>query len=252
MGQTNADRSRNAGGYVMDFHNLFQPQTEDDEIEPEEVATIGIERLETAGVFKIATLPAASLPDEDALYRLVGGGRYRLTARRPGGQIITKRELHFDGPKKPAKPPEDEHEAAATEPAPAPAAAPAAAGGIDQAGLFAMLMANMQKSQDTMTAVLMAALTGKTMPTPPASADPLQQMSHMMALINGMKPPAPAVTPLKEQLEINKMIRDAGRESAALMPLEAPTDTAGTIKSIIEAVAPVILLAGANAGAPKV
>lgn len=235
----------------MDFHALFQPQTEDDELEAEEVATIGIERLETAGVFKIATLPGASLPDEDALYRLVGGGRYRLTARRPGGQIITKRELHFDGPKKPAKPPEDAHEPAATEPAPAQAGTPTA-GGIDQAGLFAMLMTNMQKSQDTMTQVLMAALTGKAMPTPSATTDPLQQMSHMMALINGMKPPAPAVTPLKEQLEINKMIRDAGRESAALMPAEQPTDTAGTIKSIIEAVAPVILLAGANAGAPKV
>lgn len=235
----------------MDYHALFQPQTEDDELEAEEVATIGIERLETAGVFKIATLPGASLPDEDALYRLVGGGRYRLTARRPGGQIITKRELHFDGPKKPAKPPEDAHEVAATEPAPAQAAAPST-GGIDQAGLFAMLMQNMQKSQDTMTAVLMAALTGKAMATPPVGADPLQQMSHMMALINGMKPPAPATTPLKEQLEINKMIRDAGRESAALMPAEQPQNTAGTIKSIIEAVAPVILLAGANAGAPKV
>ena len=106
-----------------------------------------------------------------------------------------------------------------------------------------------------MASVMVAAMTAQGS-RGESAADTMKTLLPLLAPLMQPHPPAaPSSTPLREVLEVSKLTREEARsQSEARMASTPPTpdDTAGQIRGIIEAVAPVILLAGQAAAATKV
>lgn len=228
----------------LDYHPLFLPE---DGISPEGYAPEPIMHIELirSGHQGEIRIPRTFAPDELTSYEqiaeLYGGGLYHVRARRHDGTYYAKRRVHLAGRPKPL---DLETGAPAAAVAPAPlAVAPSAPAGMTADPMFALLLSQMQESQRAMTTIMAAAMTalagrGET------AADTMRAVVPLLApLMTPREQPAPNSAPLREVLEVSKLIRDEARAMDARRedPPPPPDDMAGQIKGIVEAVAPIML-----------
>lgn len=244
---------------MTEYHGLFLPEdgVSADDYEPEPIMQIEVTRRDPSGPKRIPRAFApGEIPNHQALYDLFGGGVYELLARRSNGQTYAKRLITLAGASKPILALDLEQSSQITTTPHAYQQAPQQQqGGLTESAMFSLLIANMQESQRAMASVMVAAMSAQA-GRGESAADTMKTLLPLLAPLMQPHPPAaPSSTPLREVLEVSKLIREEARsQSEARLAATPPTpdDTAGQIRGIIEAVAPVILMAGQAAAATKV
>jgi hypothetical protein len=233
----------------LDYHPLFYPEdgVTHDGYEPEPILQIELTRRTARGAERI---PRVFDPTEIRSYQeiadMYGGGVYDLVARRPNGTVYTRRLVNLAGNPKPlvAEGVDPSSRAANTPAAPAPASPALGSSSLAGDPIFALLISQMQESQRAMSTIMAAAMTALA-GRGESAAETMRTIVPLLAPL--MQPPAPAPAqsaPLREVLEVSKLIREEARSQAEQRresePVE-PDDMAGQIKGIVEAVAPIML-----------
>ena len=244
---------------MTEYHGLFLPEdgVSADDYEPEPIMQIEVTRRDPSGPKRIPRAFApGEIPNHQALYDLFGGGVYELLARRSNGQTYAKRLITLAGAPKPILALDLEQPSPiATTPHAYQQPPQQQQGGLTESAMFSLLIANMQESQRAMASVMVAAMTAQGS-RGESAADTMKTLLPLLAPLMQPHPPAaPSSTPLREVLEVSKLIREEARsqsEARERATPATPDDTAGQIRGIIEAVAPVILMAGQAAAATKV